>query len=607
MKFKQVLPVEMRARTSRIVVFLTVASVVIATLVQLVIGMFHGLDISDEGMYLLSAERPTRQSAFHNPFGDYTGLLFKMAFHQVWLFRLFGLLLLALAGILLSFSVYRIMRRTSGIDIHKFSFALIGTLVVPFYYAIGLFTPSYNWLNLFSLCLGVASIVNLINPDLMNQKRFTVRWAAVFTTSVWLGTFAKMSSGPGLVALFTVSFLMCRLKVSQVRLVAITGAISALLLALFHTLFISPLAVVAAKLSRGQEALTVFDPRYDVSAAISDFIHGGGKWLTFTIRDSWWIIILAIGIAGLISFLHKKLEFYPTVSVFGTFALSLIPIVWFVRSHAENLWSGNYDHYSSQVIAVSRIITAVVIATPVLIALRPRKPLAPQLITPLLLLGAVTLYGFGSNNGFVEQITGAAGLLALFGLSMALLASSVDAFAIVAAILLLLGGYFTTVQEKIHPYRQVPQSQQTERIEIQEGSGPLFVDSRLANNINTLRTELAKSQWKPRTPLLDFTQYSAGIVFALKGKAPVTIIPTVGGMKNVDALASWSFDYISKHQTDSEWSNAWLLLPNPNNGIECIMCPNTQVLAKLGRSFPSNYKLVAKSQDFMLYEPIKAK
>jgi len=110
---------------------------------------FHGLDISDEGMYLLSAERPTVDSAFHNPFGDYTGLLYRLSFQQVWLFRVLGILILSLAGIFLARAVHRAARPD---EIDKWNAMTIGALVAPFYYAIGLYTPSYNWLNLVAIC-----------------------------------------------------------------------------------------------------------------------------------------------------------------------------------------------------------------------------------------------------------------------------------------------------------------------------------------------------------------------------------------------------------------------------------------------------------------------
>ena len=234
--------------------FAVVASVVIGTYFQLIFGALHGIDISDEGMYLLSAQRPTAESAFHNPFGDYTNLLYKLSFHQVWLFRVLGILILGLCGAAVTSAIYRVALQSQHKQIDRLTFALLGMNIAPFYYAIGLFTPSYNWLNLVALSLGCASIINLCNEKTRTNQAFQWTWASVFSIAVWIGTFAKMSTGPGLLAIFAVSFLISGPKKNDIKRFAIGSSATLIFLALFHSLFISSLSTVATKMSRGQKA-----------------------------------------------------------------------------------------------------------------------------------------------------------------------------------------------------------------------------------------------------------------------------------------------------------------------------------------------------------------
>jgi hypothetical protein len=578
-------------------------------LVQLSIGSFHGLDISDEGMYLLSADQPTVKSAFHNPFGDYTGLIFKLAFYQVWLFRVIGVLALATVGGLCSIALFRLHHERLGKQQNRLVEFLIGVIVVPFYYAIGLMTPSYNWLNLFALCLGVASIFNLVNTSLRNGSGYVKRWSVALTIAIWLGTFAKMSTGPGLFLLFIIVFSASKPNRAMFQKVFWTALITISLLLLFHWIVIGNPALAIEKASRGQNILIILDPRYTIDFAISDFLSGSRLWIQNTFFQGYRLPLLLIGTA--IALVTKRLsQSIHSVHKIEHFVhgLGLILLTYFLwRGFHLSLWDGSLGHYASQFQAVSLLIPAIIFLTPFGLLLTRKKWDFQMLMSPFVLLGSVCLYGFGSNNGFAQQVTGASGLLGLFILSLSLLSSSSRMVPIFCGLCLVLGSLNTTFERSLRPYRQLPQSEQTQRIEIREGSGPLFVDSKLAGNILDLRSQLTKSQWKPRTPLLDMTQYSAGIVFALDAKPPVTIIPTVGGMSNVDALSEWAFDYIANHQENSEWTNAWLLMPNPRKGVACILCPNPAVLAKLGRAFPTDYKLVAESQDFLIFKPMVQK
>lgn len=573
-----------------------------ATYLQLFFGSFHGLDISDEGMYLLSADRPTRSSAFHNPFGDFTNLLFKLSFHQVWLFRISGVLILGFSGALTALAIIRLIDVEEG-SIFERTFAIcVGASVAPFYYAIGLFSPSYNWLNLVAICLGLAAILNISNPKVITLKRRLITWSCVLSLSIWIGSFAKISTGPGISLMFGVLFFISRPSKKTLTSVVTTVVMSMVALLVAHHFFIDSLPQVVEKTKRGQSALQILDPRYDFSYAFHDYLNGSKQWFSKVVNEMSPLILISLATFAT-TMLIKRTSKFISIRPFVSAVSVLVLAISFAITVRNSMWTGNLLHYNTQMWATTSIVACAFCVFILSWGSENFDVSKNTFLIPLILLGGVTLYAFGSNNGFINQITGASGLFALIAFAILFALKNQRSAFYSVALIIAVGGYLTTTSQKSNPYRQVPQSQMNTRIEIRRGNGPLFVDKRLAGNIENLRLQLLRSQWKPQTPLLDFTQYSAGVVFAIDAKPPVTIIPTVGGMMNVDVLAIWTFDYIAHNQKDNEWTNSWLLLPNPDNGLECILCPDVSVLTRLGRKFSTDYVLIAESQDFRIYKP----
>jgi hypothetical protein len=58
----------------------------------------RGLDLTDEGLYLLAADPPVAAANYGFPFGWHTGLLFRLVGYDISAFRTLGALVLVLAG-----------------------------------------------------------------------------------------------------------------------------------------------------------------------------------------------------------------------------------------------------------------------------------------------------------------------------------------------------------------------------------------------------------------------------------------------------------------------------------------------------------------------------
>lgn len=575
------------------------ASMAVATTyLMLFKNAFHGLDISDEGMYLLSVHNVSDKMSFHNPFGDYTGLLFKLSLEKVWLFRISGYLVLGSAGAYLGTATAKTL--TFGHSkIFTWSIVLSGLLIVPFYYALGILTPSYNWLNLLSLCVGLGAILNV--HSFQQSHDFKIWLNLIFLSlSIWVGTFAKLSTGVGIFLIFLVASALRRRPL--VLILRQTGGIFGFLIsfAILHHLFISPLGTSIEKISRGLKALEVLDPKYSFALSFDSFKRGSIEWLFALIGEGFiWPISVAVILLFVLRYRNKIEAKYRRF----TWILLIPSIFSGLFSEVNGIWTGVSGHYNEQMWAATNLLSVSIFTVLVIYCLDQRFAFSTLLWIGAL-LGIPVLYAFGSNNGFVMQITGATGVIGL--VSILLLSSSErlgGSHVATMCLILSIGGLSTTISSSRAPYRQAPLAEQTVQIEITPQGGRLYVDQDFANDINSLRLQLKSNGWKSRTPLLDFTQYSAGIVYALDAQQPITIIPTAGGSGGVNALAEWSLSYIAKNDVDGIWQAAWLLLPSELNSNSCLSCPNVSALQILGRNYPSEYQLVASSKNFRIYKP----
>ena len=570
----------------------------LSTYLMLFKNAFHGIDISDEGMYLLSVHNVNDNMAFHNPFGDYTGLLYKLSAQRLWLFRIVGFIVLGTVGIYLSDSIKKFLPSDSP-RITTWTVKLSGLLIGPFYYSIGILTPSYNWLNLVSLCLGIGAIIQLHHVCSVNRP---ARWVHLgfLSFAIWVGTFAKVSTGLGIFLIFLTSAGMLRRPIKEI--IRQIGSLLLLLLAyaIIHHLFISSLGNVIEKLDRGQKSLEILDPQYSFSGAFNSFKSGSIDWLVTLTGNG---IILPLLVCVLLSMIFRYRNIIENRYENFLNILIPLPILSWIFSWQRGDWTGVSARYNDQMWSVTHLLSLSILSVLIVNSIKRRFSLSDVLWFGVL-LGVPVLYAFGSNNGFIMQITGSTGVIALIAIYILTSIQKIrESLLAVTCLVMSLGAFCTTISSARTPYRQAPLSQQSVLIEIARGSGHLYLEESLANEIKSLRAQLKTNGWKSRTPLLDLTQYSAGIVYALDAQQPITVIPTVGGMAGVNALAEWSLSYIAEHDKHQEWKSAWLLIPSEQVLSNCQLCPNISVLGKIGKSFPNDYQIVANSTNYRIYKP----
>jgi hypothetical protein len=586
-----------------VAVFTLLYCVASFTTYLIVDSSIRGLDLTDEGMYLLSATTTNRHAAFHNPFADYTSLLLSFSFQKVWLFRILGLVLLSTTGFILGFRTSELLSPSTQFSRHLFG--LVG-LTIPFsYYATGLITPSYNWLNVLALTLGGIACVELLHRQ---QLEWSDAWlvGVVGALAIWLGLFAKATTAPGILVLLISTLVVSKSKVmSWIRLIC-TGICTTLCMLVVHILFIESVSITLDKLRRGHEILVLLDPGYSLQRTLDNFFWGLKEWCrrSFILHTGSTVLMICAAVfAVVIRILRatgRNAYGRTTFTILSTLAL----LMSMLMSFRAGLWAGYSEKYINQMWAASGLLAIGILVAGFRVLLgSPALNFQGWWCATLCVVLAI-LYAIGSGNGFIAQLTGAVGFL---NLAAMILCGEADFHRTIArpvlAACVLLGALFVTQQATIHPYRQPPRSLQTTSLYLEGGHGSVYVDDDFAEMVTELRRDLADSGWRSGSPLLDLTSYSAGLVFLLGGKSPLTIIPTVGLYPSVDAVARWSLN--KTLQDDMTWRNAWILLPTNAETEAPLGRPNPSILEEIGRTFPTDYVQAAEAGGYTIWKPIE--
>ena len=584
------------------VVVLTLLSCVASFTTYLIAdSSMRGLDLTDEGMYLLSATTSNRHAAFHNPFADYTSPLLSLSFQKVWLFRLFGLVLLCAMSFILGLRISTFVSPTKTFSRHIFG--LVG-LTIPFsYYATGLITPSYNWLNILALTLGGIACVELLHR---RQLGWSDAWLVgiVGALAIWVGLFAKATTAPGILVLLIFTLLVSRSNVvSWIRLIC-TGICTTLCMFVVHILFVESVSITLEKLHRGHEILVLLDPGYTLQRTLDNFFWGLKEWSrqSFTLHTGSTVLMICAAVfTVIIKILRATGRNVHGRSVF-TILSTLALLISMLMSFKAGLWAGYSEKYINQMWAASGLLTISILMAGLRTLLGSPTLNLQKWWCAILCVVLAILYAIGSGNGFIAQLTGAVGFL---NLAAMILSGEADFHRAIArpvlATCVLLGALFVTQQAKIHPYRQPPRSLQTTSLDLEGNHGSVYVAPDFAEMVTKLRRDLSGSGWKSGSPLLDLTSYSAGIVFLLGGKSPLTIIPTVGLYPTVDVVARWSLN--KTFQDDVTWRNSWLLLPTNAEKEPPQGRPNPSILEEIGRTFPADYVQAAEAGGYTVWKP----
>jgi hypothetical protein len=175
---------------------------------SIIIFPSKGVDFSDEGHYLLSADSSETSDAWGWPYGWNLQFLFKISGYSIANFRILGFMILVLVNY--RFATKFIKSWTNN-KINSYSkieillYKIIITSSVFLFYAGYLRSPSYNWLNLVGLTIFLTGLIQLITIKHDQCVDVARAWGCKFEISI--GMFIALPAKPstlgfGLVAIF---------------------------------------------------------------------------------------------------------------------------------------------------------------------------------------------------------------------------------------------------------------------------------------------------------------------------------------------------------------------------------------------------------------------
>jgi hypothetical protein len=588
----------------------------------------RGLDLTDEGLYLLAADPPSARSAWGFPFGWHTGAMFKAVGYDIGNFRTLGALLLVLAGGWLGWSAISFALKSSQTPIGcgrwlSVCGALTGAMGSLLYYGSLLSTPSYNWLNLFGLMIAAGGYLKFCAENTNSSRKIASRhWLLALTVAV--GIFvtipAKPSSAP---LVFVLGSALVFVNVPLIQTLRFNATV---IVFLFACVFTSVLVGLW---------------RWPLVDYFTSFFHAPKFVPDSTVMSSVWeILMLPVTFyeqliklpAGSTVPLYVGISVLAAAGCLGTslhrlkVALAFLALFLMVTCCLSVAAAGPWTIFRDT--AVFRFsdgfvtsATLLFVASILFAALAvhwkkvARHSCSEQLKSTLPVVSAVIfltaipfVFAFGSGNTPYRLAAMASGVFLVAALVACVLwpqgaLRSISSSATLLFTLLLLTAILK--DSYIMPYRNKPMALQTENIKVGRHNAMLRVDGETARTLVDLRDQAERAGWMIGTPLLGAVwDWASTVPYFLGARVPDCLMLTLFSFPTSVEIANYN---ISNSLKDFPSNKAWILTSNPRYLTSQQAGEIQQVLESIAvaskRRFPQDYHRVAESGNLQLWKP----
>ncbi|WP_113261289.1 hypothetical protein [Agrobacterium cavarae] len=541
-------------------------------LLHLMCNSYYGLDLSDESFYLVWISNPFIYDASATQFGYLYHPLYALLNGSLSALRQANIIITFALAWCLSATVMRYSARLEG-DVET-SLLIVSAGLATSSLSIfdtSLLTPSYNSLALQALM--ITSIGILLAARDLTYRSF-VGWALI-AIGGWLAFMSKPTTAAAL-ALVTSLYLIISRKAS-VALICFAVFIVSLLLFSSALLIDGSLGGFLNRILMGVDDAKILGGGYSMGSLfrLDDFNLGkAGKLVILTL-----CLMTSVAMWGSITKTYRG-----TRVSFCLLLLSFVSIIFFTISRTTILTRlGEF-----QGLAIFGVMIAATSATFLARDHRPLPSLAgPDWALAFLFLVMPHIFAFGTNRNY--WVNGAwAGIFWL--LSSIILAAPVArksrswSFAVPLA--------FSTqivvaalIQSGVQNPQRQPEALYLNDVTLKLGQQKTAVTlaSTYAAYLSSVISQAAASGFKPKTPVIDLTGQSPGVLYAIGAKS-IGQAWMIGAYPGSQQLAEVAL----RRASCDDIGTAWVLLePEGPRSI------SPQLLRVMGLLFPENYRKMA--------------
>jgi hypothetical protein len=542
-------------------------------------GIWHGLDLTDEGYYLNSIRDPFLYKSSYSQFGFLLHPLYVLVGGKLVLIRLVGILLLVAAASILAVVFVRLPINSAIPQPNRRLLTIAWSATALLFYCLWIPTPSYNHLNLFGALVVFIGWLQIIGAAHDSASRRGRRFTAIAICGAGFAIVALVK--PTTAAAMAIVLTPLTLVFGRRALMDIVAAgVVAFVLVVLILIGIDgdPVNAVARyrsalhlnALSQSSHDWDGFSRTFTLHLKFPDWLSLGvmaalGPLVAVAIwLDRKLALLLACGVV----FVAQGVLFHPLliepntnygVSNFSLGALTLtgLATTWLLMRRNP----GNADTTDWRYLVV-------------LLAL---------LLAPVgFAFGTNTLIWWGAVRAGIFWIMGVVLLITLAAPPVARLRWI--QFVTATCAFLLLQSIFYAVQS---PYRLTgPLWEQTEWVSSATEPRMVKVDPATASYFRTLLAEGRSAGLQVGTPVIDMTGTAPSTLYVL-GTEPVGLAWIAGGYPGSRELASYALSQFPRDTLQRSWI---LTAPAGHRPLP----PDT--LKDIGLSFPEGYQEVARAR-----------
>ena len=571
--------------------------------------------MTDEGLYLFSADSLDPLASFNSPFGSITSIIYSIADKEIWKFRFLGALLLTLAGISLGIALNKYVDNGNvNVSSRKIKTVFISICGVIPYYGLGIWTPNYNWLNLFAILLGLSGAVRFAITTEDGKFFDGLLGSFLLAIALVIGTFAKPSTFLSVILMIFLVSVYRRVTLLELFWKIISVLFFVFVSMYFVFLYVDEPEDLKLKFIRGYEALKIMDPNYSLMNSILSIPRSTALLLI----ENRLILIccMAFLVVNFILFKKQSAHYFTSArssNIYNRFFLfapdKVSNSIFFVAVLIllTGLWRGTTSHYVSQSRAAVSLFFVTVAS--LIIFREPEDRFDGNrrkiyLIISLVVLSCAT-YAFGSGNGFAPQLSGVSGLALITFWIVLVLGDYKARTDYLFLMIALLSVASSALNSNYDPYRRLPTPQQNVSIQV-ENRGNIWVDKVTASSFFKIQKDLKVSGWRESTPMLDLSSFSTSIVYMHRGLTPSTILPTVNSYYSANALARWSLNLEVENGKAHMWKCAWLITDRLQSTNDLFSRPKNvdpRIVDIFGNKFPEDYRVISELSSIIIWQP----